>query len=119
MVQGLLQSPLHWFMSGNTLLLTYTGRKSGKHYQLPISYGREGDRIYLITHRRKAWWRNLVGGALVILLVQKKTASGVATVSEVDRDTLLRYIKFVYKGIPNRQAEKIAPDMVLIEVKPT
>ena len=117
-VQSLLVSPLHWFMSSNTLLLTYTGRKSGKQYQLPISYGREGDRIYVITHRNKTWWRNVVGGAPVTLLVQKQTMSNVATTLEVDRETLLRYIKIVYKGIPSAQAEKIAPEMVLVEIRP-
>jgi hypothetical protein len=116
-VQGLLQSPLHWFMSGNTLVLTYAGRKSGHPHQLPISYGREGNSLWLITHRRKTWWRNVVGGAPVSLLVQKQRLSGVATVTEVERATLLRYINLVCKGIPAVQAEKLLPDAVLVEIR--
>ena len=36
-VGALLRSPLHGFMSNSTMLLTYTGRKSGKTYTTPVS----------------------------------------------------------------------------------
>ena len=34
----LLRSPLHKLASKNTLLITFTGRKSGKKYTTPVNY---------------------------------------------------------------------------------
>ena len=42
-VRFLLRSPLHGLMSGNTLLLEFTGRKSGRALSTPISYRLEGN----------------------------------------------------------------------------
>jgi hypothetical protein len=42
-VRLLLRSPFHGWLSDNVLLLTYTGRKSGKRYTIPVAYGRVGD----------------------------------------------------------------------------
>jgi hypothetical protein len=36
-VVALLRSPLHGFMDRSTLLLTYTGHKSGKAYTTPVN----------------------------------------------------------------------------------
>jgi hypothetical protein len=37
-MKGLLRSPLHRLLSGTLMLLTYTGRKTGKQYTIPIDY---------------------------------------------------------------------------------
>ena len=42
----LLRSPLHGVMSKRVLLVTFTGRKSGKAYTTPVSYMREGDIVF-------------------------------------------------------------------------
>jgi len=39
----ILHSPLHSMMSKATMLITFTGRKSGKQYTTPVSYSQEGD----------------------------------------------------------------------------
>ncbi len=44
-VRFLLRSPLHPVLSGNTLLLTITGRMSGKQYTIPVSYIQDGDML--------------------------------------------------------------------------
>lgn len=36
--QLLLRSPLHGLMSNRYLLITFTGRKSGKRYTTPVAY---------------------------------------------------------------------------------
>jgi nitroimidazol reductase NimA-like FMN-containing flavoprotein (pyridoxamine 5'-phosphate oxidase superfamily) len=63
------------------LLLTYTGRKSGNTYTLPVSYVREGDTITIFSgiHR---WWRNLRGGGPVAVLLQGRRRTGRAEVIE-------------------------------------
>ena len=37
-MKGLLRSPLHRLLSGTLMLLTYTGRKTGTPYTIPIGY---------------------------------------------------------------------------------
>ncbi len=66
----ILRSPLHPLLSGNTLALTYTGRKSGKAYTTPVNYVRDGDRLLATSYRTRTWWRNLRGGVPVLLRLQ-------------------------------------------------
>jgi hypothetical protein len=77
----LLRSPLHSLLSRNLLLLSYTGRKSGKRYTFPISYSRVGDVVSVFTYR--AWERNLRGGAPVVVEIKRQRFEGLA---EVIRD---------------------------------
>jgi hypothetical protein len=55
-VVALLRSPLHGFMDRSTLLLTYTGRKSGKAYTTPVNYLRDGDTLLVVSSCKHIWW---------------------------------------------------------------
>lgn len=70
----LLRSPLHNLVSKYIMLITFTGRKSGKQYTTPVSYLREGDEVLLFTHSK--WWKNLEGGASVTLRIQGRDYAG-------------------------------------------
>ena len=76
-IRALLRSPLHGLMSKNTMLLGFTGRKTGKRYVIPIRYAREGNRVTCFTDSK--WWINLRGGAPVEMLIGGQTRPGVAT----------------------------------------
>ena len=60
LVVGLLRSPLHALLSPGLLLLTVTGRKTGRGYTIPVGYQRDGDDLLVMVSeaRRKQWWRN-------------------------------------------------------------
>jgi len=64
-------------MSKNTMLLTFTGRKSGNEYVVATRYVREGDTVVCFTDSR--WWINLRGGATVRMLIAGQTLTGIAT----------------------------------------
>lgn len=72
----ILRSPLHGMLGQSTMLMTYTGRKSGKVYSTPMNYVRvreAGGEMFLTTsYRQRKWWRNLRGGVSVTLTVQGK-----------------------------------------------
>lgn len=70
-----LRSPLHVFM-GDTLLLTVTGRKTGRRFSVPVNYYQEGDTFWIISSRDRTWWRNLVRGAEVRMRVHGRELSG-------------------------------------------
>lgn len=70
MMSYLLRSPLHGMVSDKILLITFTGRKSGKSYSTPVSYTRRNGEVLIFTHGQ--WWKNLRGGATVNVRVQGK-----------------------------------------------
>src|SRR5512143_1005882 len=78
----ILRSPLHMMLSGNTLALTYTGRKSGKAYTTPVNYVRDGDRFLTTSYRTRTWWRNLRGGVPVSLRLQGREVQATGQVIE-------------------------------------
>ena len=73
-----LRSPFHGILSGGMMLITITGRKTGKKYTTPVGYYREDDCLWVITSRDRTWWKNLRGGAEVSLLLKRKPVTAIA-----------------------------------------
>lgn len=79
-LKALLRSPFHGLLSKNLLLLTFTGRKSGKQYTTPLSRIDKGpDNVAFFT--RTGWWRNLEGGAPVTVRLSGRDRKGIAVPS--------------------------------------
>ena len=72
----MLRSPLHGIMSGSTMLVTVTGRKTGKPITTPVNYYQEGDTLWVISNRERTWWRNLKGGASLKLRLRGQEVNG-------------------------------------------
>lgn len=99
LVIWLLCSPLHGWMSGNTLLLTYTGHKSGKTFTFPISYRQEGETLWLITRKDKAWLKNLPAKGLPVkVYVQGQELPVRAEIEPLAEAQALERMLFVYQG---------------------
>ena len=130
----LLHSPLHSLMDKGTILITFTGRKSGRNYTLPVSYMRDGDTLLMISQREHNWWKNLRGGAQVALYLKGHTlrARGeVFTDAETVANKLLLFlqqfpgyqrlmhIKLAANGQPeNPEAfQRFAQRMVVVQMK--
>ena len=78
-VKLLLRSPLHPLVSGRLVLITVTGRKSGRSFTFPTGYAQRGEqvRIGVGWPERKLWWRNLRGeGAPVRLRLRGQELTG-------------------------------------------
>ncbi len=71
-----LGSPMHGIVSNSLLLITFTGRKSGKIYTTPTSYSQNGDLVIIFTHAK--WWKNLHGGSPVTLRIRGRNFQGLA-----------------------------------------
>lgn len=92
----LLKSPLHGFVSKNIMLVTYTGRKSGQVYTIPVNYIRQDDIFTTTSFRQRTWWRNLRGGAPVTIRVKGQDLKAEAIVVEDDQDVttgLMAYLR--------------------------
>ncbi len=61
LVSLLLRSPLHWLLSPGLMLVTVTGRRTGRRYTFPVGYQRDAEVAWVMVSeaRRKTWWRNL------------------------------------------------------------
>ena len=73
-----LHSPFHGMLSNGMMLITVTGRKTGKKYTTPVEYFRENGSLWVMTNRDRTWWRNLTGGAEVSLLLKRKPVTAIA-----------------------------------------
>jgi hypothetical protein len=117
----LLRSPLHFFWSRSLMLITFTGRKSGRQFTTPVRYVREGETVRCFTSAENQWWRNLRGGADVILRTQDRDAPFHAVVIENDpgevKKQLLSYLSLfpqdaAYHDIRlNRDKSLVAEDL--------
>lgn len=67
---GLLRSPFHSFISSNTLVLSYSGCKTGHLYATPMNYVQEDDTYIVTSLPGRVWWRNLISQPEASALVQ-------------------------------------------------
>lgn len=79
--------PIPTPLSGNLMLVRYTGRKSGKNYRQPVSYVRDGE--MLLTPGGGRWALNFTGGGPATLRLRGRdtpaTAELVSEPAEVER----------------------------------
>lgn len=129
----LLRSPWHGVASNEVMLITVTGRKSGKKYTTPVNYVRDGDVLSVLTHARRTWWRNLRGGAPVTIVLCGKTIETIGTAYEKAEDVVdlfLQHLQVAPKyatifnvevdseGQPQRaSAEAAAAGKVMVEIE--
>lgn len=86
------------------LLLTTTGRKSGRSWTVPLMYQTDGDRWVIIASnggsaRHPAWWLNLRSQPDASVQIGRQTylVTAVETAGE-DRERLWRQMADMYKG---------------------
>ncbi len=77
-ISVMLRSPLHGLLSKGMMLITVTGRKTGKPYTTPVGYFVDGDALWVMTNRERTWWRNVRNGADVGLLLRGEKVWGFA-----------------------------------------
>ena len=94
---------------GGILLITVTGRKSGRVISTPVNYARDGDELLVTSKTDRTWWKNVRGGAKVTLLINGKTYQADANVIEdcaaVERE-LLRFFRLVKRTIAGIHLDK-------------
>ena len=85
----LLSSPLHPLASWYVMSLRFSGRRTGRAYDVPVVYRRGEDGVLeAITSRRRMWWRNLRVGADITVLLRGRDCRARVEVIEDDFDTI-------------------------------
>ncbi len=80
LVAAVLRSPFHWILSFGLMLITITGRRTGRQYTIPVGYQRDGHILTILVSEapKKQWWRNFRDPAAVEVRVRGKTHSATA-----------------------------------------
>jgi F420H(2)-dependent quinone reductase len=89
-VSAILRSPLHGILSRDVLLLTFAGRRSGGQFTIPVGYTREGETLTVFSTR--AWWKNLRGGASVVIRLEGRSRTARAEPTD-DRETVVAEVR--------------------------
>ena len=85
MITWLLKSPFHGMISKNVVLVSVTGRKTGRTISTPTNYLRDGNTLWIISWRDRKWWRNLRGGAPARVLLVGRDAEACGQVIEEEQ----------------------------------
>jgi deazaflavin-dependent oxidoreductase (nitroreductase family) len=118
-VLAVLRSPAHRLLSGMVIELRYTGRRSGRHYALPVQYARAGDRLVVAPQAAdsKMWWRNFLTAQPVTVRLRGQLHDGSAQVINRD-DPGWEGDRRLYGSRWRRMAERLTGPLVEITVRP-
>lgn len=95
----MLRSPLHGMISKTVLLITFTGRKSGKFFTTPVSYSQAGDRLTIFTH--STWWKNLKKDAPVTLRLRGRETQGLPETIVDDQQAITAGLATHLRQVPS------------------
>jgi deazaflavin-dependent oxidoreductase (nitroreductase family) len=95
----ILRSPIHGVVSKQIMLITFTGRKSGKSYTTPVSYSQHGDQVHVFSHAN--WWKNLSGGAPVTMRIRGQEVQGIAEPVAEDKQAIAQALGEHLRKVPS------------------
>lgn len=110
-------------------LLSFEGRRTGRRYEIPISYHRREDTVTLITKRQRRWWHNFETPAVVGLRLAGRDYTGKAEIHADDAANLTFMMEYLAKRpidakafglakdeITRERIEQILPHLVIIRI---
>ncbi len=96
MMKLFLKTPLLQNTIGKQIaLLSFTGRRSGKRYTIPITYERRDSSVMMLTKKTRSWWRNFEDQPAVELRLAGKTVKGTAEAhpaTDADLDQVVDFL---------------------------
>ena len=131
-ISWVLRSPFHGLLSNGMMLITVTGRKTGKKYTTPVGYYQQDGCLWILTSRDRQWWRNVTNGTEVSLLLKKKSVQGFAE-AELDAQAvearMVEYLQHVPKAakplgirmennmVNTEDVARVARDRLFVKIK--
>ena len=90
-MRRLLRSPLHGLVSRDIAILHFTGRKSGRALNTPLSYVKDGRKVLFLSSQNTGWWKNFRGG---------ESPVGTAVLMEGDSEALRDGVRRFLSALP-------------------
>ena len=98
-MRALLRSPLHGLASRNLCLLRYQGRRSGRPFETPLSFMREGNLVRMLSSHETRWWLNFLDGPVdVEVEIARETWRGRAEAITEDGERLRNGVRTFLTG---------------------
>jgi len=97
-----LRTPFHFLLSPGLMLITVTGRKTGRRYTIPVGYQRIGDTIMVMVAeaRKKQWWRNYREPGPIEICLRGRTSGGQAEVVPAGSDSFREQAERTLRRVP-------------------
>ena len=117
------------------MLISFTGRRSGRQFTTPVRYIRDGETVRCFSSAETQWWRNLRGGADVVLRIKGRDAPYHATIVENDPEEVRKWLQHYLglfpqdaayhdirlnrdKSLVSEDLEKTSRSAILVEAQP-
>ena len=113
--RALLRSPVHDLLSDRIVLLSLRGNRSGRRLSIPVNYLLDDeDVLTILSLRRRAWWRNLRGGAPLTALLAGRERQGRGSLPATDTPEVADQLRRMYAAaghpISEPRAAGLAPE---------
>ena len=86
------------------MLITFTGRKSQRQLTTPVRYVQVGNVVRCFTSKTNLWWRNMRGGANVVLRIRGADAPYKARAIEDDPEEIKKWLEYYLEIFPHDAA---------------
>jgi hypothetical protein len=106
LVATILRSPVHGLLSQRVLLLTYTGRRTGRSHTTPVGYVQDGTVLTIFSVIGR-WWKSLRGGGSVGLVLRGQHLQAHAEVIDDGPEMLEEVNKLVERYGPKEAGQRI------------
>lgn len=102
LVMALLRSPFHRIASKALLVVSWSGRSTGRRYSIPTGYQRDGDDIIVMLTKpgQKSWWKNFRMPWPAELRLDGRERTAMGEVVAPGSETFFRYIEATLRGTP-------------------
>jgi hypothetical protein len=109
-VRAILRSPFHRVLSGRVLVLTFSGRSTGRVYALPLVYLEDDAAIYCCTLQTATrWWKNLLGSPQVRVLLRGEEHVATTEIVEDLEEKLRPLTRWLQKFRPVQKTYGVSP----------
>lgn len=133
MMCRMLRTPgLQSWLGRSVAMVTFTGRRSGRTITIPVSYTRRGNTVMVLTKTVRHWWRNFAQEPAVRLRLRGQEHTGTARAIDDTEERKTRIAAFLRqrtrdaraygvglqpdKTVPDDELERLAPQLVPIEI---
>jgi len=86
------------------MLITFTGRKSGRQFTTPVRYIKTGDTVRCFTAKENQWWKNLRSAAQVTLRIEGQDGQYTAQATYDDPPQIRKWLLFYLDLFPQDAA---------------
>ena len=119
LLKALLRSPLHRFLDKNLMLLTVTGRRTGRTYTIPVGRHETSDGSFVLSAGGE-WRHNLRGGADVRVTLDGRERAAHALLEQDPDRAAEAFRTLLDRAGPRALAVKVNGDRspTVAEIKP-